>query len=474
MSRQYDRIFLDGQWVAPHASDTLEVLNPASEIPIGSIPLADEEDARRAVDSAAAALPGWAATPLEERLEALKALRNALLKERQDLARLIAAEVGTPLPLSLQVQVGLPLRVIGDTVQTAESFPWEETVRNSLVLHQPAGVAALITPWNFPLHQMIAKVAPAVAAGCTVVLKPSEVTPLVAYRLAEAVERAGWPPGVFNLLPGTGPSAGEALVRDPRVSVISFTGSTAAGRRVATVAAEGIKRVALELGGKSPSLVLDDADLAAAVRHAARSSFYNSGQTCSALTRLLVPRRSLAEAEAIAAEVADGTTVGDPLGEKPPAMGPVVSAAQRDRVRGYIQSGLDSGARLLCGGGEAPEGLERGFYVRPTVFSEVKPEMAIAREEIFGPVLSILPYETQEEGIALANASEYGLAAAVWSADAERAHRVARQLHSGQVDINGGRYNSLAPFGGFKHSGLGREFGAHGLREYLEVQALQR
>jgi len=358
-------------------------------------------------------------------------------------------------------------------VELATEFPFEEQVGNSLIVREPVGVVGAITPWNYPLHQIAAKVAPALAAGCTVVLKPSEVAPLNAFILAEIFDEVGLPPGVFNLVTGVGTVVGEAIASHPLVDMVSFTGSTRAGKRVMALAAEGVKRVALELGGKSPNVILEDADLEAAIPAGVAACYINSGQTCSALTRMLVPRSRLAEVEELAVQTAETYTPGDPF-DAATRLGPLVSATQLERVRGYIKKGVDEGARLLTGGAEAPEGLEQGYFVRPTVFSDVTRDMTIAQEEIFGPVLSIIPYDTEEEAVAIANDTVYGLAGGVWAGDKEHAAAVARRLRSGQVEVNGGGFNPLAPFGGYKQSGIGRELGKYGLEEYLEVKALQR
>jgi acyl-CoA reductase-like NAD-dependent aldehyde dehydrogenase len=348
---------------------------------------------------------------------------------------------------------------------------WEEKIGNSLIVREGVGVIGCITPWNYPLHQIAAKAAPALAAGCTILLKPTEIAPLNAYILAEIIDEAGLPPGVFNMVMGRGSSVGEAIASHPLVDMVSFTGSTRAGKRVAELAAHSVKRVALELGGKSPNIILDDAELEKVVTDGVGKCYMNSGQTCSALTRMLVPRSRAAEAEAIASEAASRYTVGDPLDEKT-RLGPLVSATQLERVRGYIRKGVEEGAKLVAGGPEPPEGLERGYYVRPTVFSDVRNDMTIARDEIFGPVLVIIPYEDEEDAVRIANDTIYGLAAAVWSGDPERAKRVARLIRAGQVEINGGRFNPMAPFGGFKQSGHGREYGPFGIEEFLEVKAL--
>src|SRR5581483_1636238 len=387
-------------------------------------------------------------------------------------AALIAHEVGMPVKLARMIQAGLPRTDFASMPQVMEQTLWEEEVGNSLLVREPIGVVGAITPWNYPLHQLAAKVAPALAAGCTVVVKPSEVAPLTAFVLAEIIDDAGLPAGAFNLVTGYGPVAGEALAAHPGVDMISFTGSTRAGRRVSELAAATVKKVALELGGKSPNVILEDADLEQAVPDGVSKCFLNSGQTCSALTRMLVPRGRLAEAERIAAAAAQRFTPGDPLTPET-RLGPVVSETQLERVRGYIRKGLEEGAKLVTGGADLPEGIDHGYFVQPTVFSEVNPEMTIAREEIFGPVLVLMPYEDEEDAVRIANSSDYGLAGGVWSGDEERAKGVARRLRTGQVEVNGGAFNPLAPFGGYKQSGHGRELGRFGLEEFLTVKALQ-
>jgi acyl-CoA reductase-like NAD-dependent aldehyde dehydrogenase len=378
-----------------------------------------------------------------------------------------------PLSLSGPIQVGLPQQAFADAAAQVRSLVWEEEIGNSLVVREPIGVVGAITPWNYPLYQIALKVAPAMAVGCTVVLKPSEVAPLNAFALAEVIDEVGLPPGVFNLVTGPGTIVGEAIAAHPGVDMVSFTGSTRAGKRVMELAAGTVKKVALELGGKSANVLLEDADLDAAVPSGVFGCYINSGQTCSALTRMIVPRSRLAEVEEKAAAAAAGLAPGDAF-DAGSMLGPLVSAAQRDRVRGYIQKGIDEGAKLVCGGTEPPEGLEKGYFVRPTVFSEVTSDMTIAQEEIFGPVLSILPYDTEEEAVRIANDTVYGLAGAVWSADPAHAEAVARRLRTGQVDINGGAFNTGAPFGGYKQSGVGRERGRYGVEEFLQVKSLQR
>jgi aldehyde dehydrogenase (NAD+) len=467
-----DRLYIDGAWVAPARTDTIDVLDSTTEEVIGTIPSGTAADVDRAIRAARAAFEGWARISAPERAKYTSRIAEGLGVRMTEISQLIAREVGTPVNLSAIIQVGLPIATFASMAEIVDQVPWEETVGNSLVVREPVGVVGAVTPWNYPLHQIAAKVAPALAAGCTVVLKPSQVAPLNAFVLAELMHEIGLPPGVFNLVSGTGPEVGEAITCHREVDMVSFTGSTRAGKRVAELAGAMVKRVALELGGKSANVILPDADFGRAVSVGVTMCFLNSGQTCSALTRMLVPRDRLAEAEEIAARTAMASVPGNPFDDAT-RIGPLVSAAQRERVRAYIQKGIDEGAKLVTGGVDPPEGLEKGFFVRPTVFSEVRRDMAISQEEIFGPVLSILPYDTEDEAIEIANDSIYGLSGAVWSADPEHAIRVARRIRTGQVDINGGSFNPLAPFGGFKQSGHGRELGKFGLEEFLETKSLQ-
>ncbi len=467
-----DSLFIGGRWVPSTGSGSIDVIDSTTEEVIGTVPEGTVEDIDQAVAAAADAFPGWSTTPVAERTALLTKVGGRLGERMEDLAALITHEVGMPLVLSQLVQVGLPMNSFNAMAQVAADFTWEQTIGNSLVVREPIGVVGAITPWNYPLHQIAAKVAPALAAGCTVVLKPSEVAPLNAFVLAEIFEQVGLPPGVFNLVTGFGPVVGEAIAAHPDVDMVSFTGSTRAGRRVSEVASATVKRVALELGGKSANVILDDADLSQAVPDGVRKCYINSGQTCSALTRMLVPRDRLSEVEELATVAAESFTPGDPF-DAETRLGPLVSAVQRDRVRNYIDKGIGEGARLLTGGIEAPDGLSTGFFVRPTVFSSVTPEMTIARDEIFGPVLAIIPYDSEDEAVEIANDTQYGLAGGVWSADPGRAKEVARRLRTGQVEVNGGGFNPMAPFGGYKQSGNGREFGSFGLEEFLEVKSLQ-
>ncbi len=467
-----DKLYIGGEWVEPAGAGTIDVINPTTEEAIGSIPEGTAEDADRAVRAARAAFDPWSSLSPYERARYCEAIGAQLTERGDELGALITSELGMPIGLSRMIQAGLPAMGFSAMPELVEEVAWEEEVGNSLVVREPAGVVAAITPWNYPLNQIALKVAPAMTAGCTVVVKPSEVAPLNAFVLAEACEAVGLPAGVFNLVTGYGPVVGEAIVSHPETDMVSFTGSTRAGRRVSELAAARVKPVAVELGGKSPNVILDDADLEKAVTDGVGKCFLNSGQTCSALTRMLVPRERLEAAEQIAAAVAEAYTPGDPFVDGS-AMGPLVSDVQRERVRGYIEKGEQEGAKLVTGGAQPPEGLEQGYFVRPTVFSQVTTDMTIAQEEIFGPVLAIMPYEDEEDAIRIANDSEYGLAGGVWSADEEHAKKVAARIRTGQVEINGGTWNPMAPFGGYKQSGHGREAGRFGLEEFLVTKSMQ-
>ena len=470
--QQRDKLFINGKWVAPQGKGVIEVIHSATEAVMGTIPEGSAADAEAAVAAARAAFDDWAATPVAKRAEYIQKIADGLHARSEELAQLIAGEVGMPIKLARAIQVGGPVYNWSNFAKLLSTFEFEEQVGNSLVVREPVGVVGAITPWNYPLNQITLKVAPALAAGCTVVLKPSEVAPLNAFVLAEVIEEAGLPPGVFNLVTGYGPVVGEVLASDPEVDMVSFTGSTRAGKRVAELASQSVKRVALALGGKSASVILDDADLASAVKGTLSACFLNSGQTCSAHTRMLVPRAKYEEVKALAAQFAAAYVPGDPAQEST-RLGPLISAVQRDRVLGYIRKGLEEGAELITGGADTPEGLTTGYFVKPTVLGNVKTTDTVAREEIFGPVLTVICYDDEEEAVRIANDSIYGLGGGVWSGDESRAIRVARRIRTGQVNINGGPFNMQAPFGGYKQSGNGRENGKYGLEEFLEYKALQ-
>lgn len=467
--RHFDSLYIAGSWQSASSSNTLEVVDPATETTFAVIPAGDASDVDRAVEAAAAAFPGWSATPASERGVLLGRVAEGLDARRHEIADAIAHELGMPRDQSEAIQLDMGVSAFSMAAELARTFSFERE-EPGLLLFEPVGVVGCITPWNYPLNQIGAKVAYALAAGCTVVVKPSELAPVNAFILAEIFDQAGFPPGVFNLVSGLGAVAGEALAAHAKIDMISFTGSTRAGRRVGELASQTIKRVALELGGKSPNVLLEDADFPRAVAAGVANAYANSGQTCDALTRMLVPRSRLNEVETIAKETAESFKVGDPFAPGT-QLGPLVSAAQRDRVRSYIFTGIDEGAELVTGGPDAPPGLEKGYFVAPTVFSKVGRQMRIAREEIFGPVLTILPYDSEDEAVDIANDTIYGLSAAV-SGGAQRALAVARRIRSGQVHVNSPSYIPGSPFGGFKQSGLGREHGLHGLQEFLEVKAV--
>jgi aldehyde dehydrogenase (NAD+) len=463
--------YIAGGWITS-GTGPVAVENPATEETIATITPATVEDVGKAVESARSAFANWAASPIEQRLTLIQRLYDALDNRRAELIQTISLEIGAPTRISSSVHTGVPLSVIKECLRILPQLPMEEEIGNSLVVKEPVGVVAAITPWNYPLHQAVAKVVPALAAGCTVVLNPSTVAPLSLCLLAEAVDEAGFPTGVFNLVLGSGSTVGDALVAHPGVDMVSITGSTEGGRTVARRAAATLKRVSLELGGKSANMLLPDAPVETAVKVGVANAYLNAGQTCSALSRMLVHVSQYDQAVSIAGDLARTFAVGDPFADGV-RMGPVVSREQRDVVRKYIETGIAEGARLVAGGLAAPEGLTRGYYVAPTLFADVEPTMTIAREEIFGPVLCVLPYRTVDEAVELANDSDYGLSGGVWSASREDAVAVARRMRTGQVDVNGARFNPGAPWGGFKQSGYGRELGAYGIDEFLEAKSIQ-
>lgn len=468
-----EEIYINGKWVKAEGTEKIKVVNPSTEEIIGYIPAGNKEDVDHAIKSAKEAFITWSKSGIEKRMEILNSL-STLFKERgEELAQIITSEVGTPIGYSRTAMVGTPRVVARSYAKILETYDWEEEVRNSLIIKEPVGVCAFITPWNFPLHQIIGKVAPAIAAGCTMILKPSKEAPLSAFILAEIFDEIGLPAGVFNLVTGHGSEIGEYLAKHSDVDMVSFTGSTGAGVAVTHAAADSVKRVTLELGGKSANVALEDVDPILFAKKAIQACHQNSGQTCSALTRLIIPKEMEEEICRVIVERNDNYKVGNPLDEET-RCGPMVSAKQQISVTNYIQRGIDEGATLISGGVGMPEGLTRGFYVKPTVFKDVSREMTIWREEIFGPVLVIKTYENEEEALELANDSVYGLSGGVWSQDEERALKFARNMRTGQISINGGFFNVNAPFGGYKTSGNGRELGVHGLEEFLELKSIQR
>ena len=469
--REMLQFYIDGQWVDPVTPRPFDVINPATDEVCGRISLGSAEDVDRAVAAASRAFETYSRTTREQRIELLEAILAEFAKRHDEVAEAIMDEMGAPWGLAKNAQAASGPQHIKAALRALRNFEFEERNRTTLIVKEPIGVCALITPWNWPMNQIAVKVAPALAAGCTMVLKPSEIAPFDAMLFAEILDAAGVPAGVFNLVNGDGPGVGTALSGHPDVAMVSFTGSTRAGVLVAQNAAPSVKRVAQELGGKSANILLDDADFEKAVKGGTREVFENTGQSCNAPTRMLVPRARMAEAAGIAAEVAAKTRVGDPRADGT-QVGPLVSEAQWTKVQDLIQQGIDEGATVAAGGTGRPESLDKGYYARPTVFTDVTNDMTIAREEIFGPVLSIIAYDDEDEAVRIANDTPYGLSGCVSSSDLDRARRVAARLRTGMVHINGAHLDAMAPFGGYKQSGNGREWGAHGIEEFLEVKSI--
>jgi aldehyde dehydrogenase (NAD+) len=465
------KFYIDGAWVNPATPSTLGITNPATEETFAQISLGSRPDVDRAAKAARRAFATYSVTSVEQRLSWLQKIIEGFRARLPELARMMTLEMGAPITFATQRQATVALFHFEEAARVLASYKFEERMGNGIVRREPVGVCGLITPWNWPLNQVASKVAPALATGCTVVLKPSEIAPLSAMLFAEIVDEAGLPAGVFNLVNGDGPTVGEAIAAHPEIDMVSFTGSTTAGVRVAKLAADTVKRVAQELGGKSANIILADADLKSAVIQGVHACYTNGGQNCQSPTRMLIPRAARDAAFAAAREAIDTIRLGDPL-DPASTMGPLVSQAQFEKVQDLIQSGLDEGATLVAGGTGRPSELNRGYYVRPTVFGDVTPQMKIAREEIFGPVLSIMSYDTEEEAIEIANDTPFGLAGFVQSSDPARARAVANRIRAGRVYLNGAPFDRSLPFGGYKQSGNGREFGVFGFEEYLEVKAI--
>ncbi len=467
----YRKFYINGEWVPPAEARELDVINPATEKPIGKISLGSSADVDKAVAAAKAAFATYSQTTVQQRADLLQAILAAYQKRMGEIAKVISEEMGAPMKLAMTAQAPSGLAHFMTTLNVLKKFPFEETRGRTILVREPIGVCGLITPWNWPINQIACKVAPALAAGCTMVLKPSEVAPFNACLFAEILHEAGVPKGVFNLVNGDGPGVGTALSTHPDIDMISFTGSTRAGKLISKAAADTVKRVALELGGKSANIIVDDDAFPKAVAGGVKSVFTNSGQSCNAPTRMLVPERRMNEAVEIAREAAAAVKPGAP-GDAATVIGPVVSETQWKRIEDLIQKGIDEGATLVCGGTGKPEGLSTGYYVKPTVFANVRNDMTIAREEVFGPVLAIIPYKDDADAIRIANDTPYGLSGYVSSADKDRALRIARSIRSGNVHVNGAGPDFASPFGGYKQSGNGREWGDKGLEEYLEIKAI--
>jgi aldehyde dehydrogenase (NAD+) len=469
--KDYRKFYIDGQWVDPAQPHDFVVVNPATEGAIATISLGSAADVDRAVAAATPAFESFSESSPAERLTLLRRIADIYKSRIDEMARTISLEVGAPYSLSRAAQAPAGLAHLLETIKVLEAFSFEELQGTTLMRKEPVGVCGLITPWNWPMNQVVAKVAPALAAGCTMVLKPSELAPLSAILFAEILHDAGIPRGVFNLVNGDGPTVGTAISAHPGIAMVSFTGSTRAGVSVATSAAPTVKRVTQELGGKSANILLDDADFAAAVKEGVISCFRNTGQSCNAPTRMLVPRSKLSEVEQIAKQVAEATVPGDPFAEST-SIGPLIGATQFEKVQRLVRTGVEEGARLIAGGPGKPEGIAKGYFVKPTVFSGVRNDMTIAREEIFGPVLCIIPYEDEDDAVRIANDSQYGLAGFVTSGNLDRARRVAKRIRAGNVHINNARVDFAGCFGGYKQSGNGREWGEAGLEEFLELKSI--
>ncbi|MFD7776483.1 aldehyde dehydrogenase family protein [Streptomyces sp. NPDC059753] len=465
-----DQIFINGKWVPSAGADVLEVINPVTEEVVVTVPAGTPADVDAAAEAAAAAFPAWSRTTVEERAGFLRKLAELTKKRSDEITQAVVSEIGQPYAIAAEAQGASAVEDLESIADSLSGISWQEQVGHTVVAREPAGVVGAITPWNGPMRMVCMKAGAAIAAGCTVVLKGTEVAPLSSFIFAEMCAEAGLPDGVFNLVSGTGPEVGEAIVTHPLVDMVSLTGSVRAGRRVMELAAQGVKKVALELGGKSANVILEDADLARAIEVGMEDAFRNSGQVCGGLSRVLVPRSRLAEAEEIAVRKAESYVLGDPY-DAATTLGPVANVHQRQRIRDYIQSGLDEGVRLLTGGPEAPEGLDRGFFVRPTVFSGDN-SSRIAREEIFGPVVVLIPFDDEDDAFRIANDTDYGLAGAIWAGTEERARGLAGRLRAGRIRINGSPVNQRAPHGGFKLSGIGREFGRYGIEEFLEYKSI--
>ena len=470
--REHTKFYINGKWVDPVTPNTLEVLDPSTEEACATISLGSEADVDLAVAAAKAAFDSFSQTSVEERVELLERLAAIFQRRIGEIAEAIRLEMGAPIKLASTAQAYAGLGHITEAAKVLKTYAFTEDLGPHRVVREPIGVCGLITPWNWPLNQVSCKVAPALAVGCTMILKPSEIAPLSAYLYAEMMDEAGVPAGVFNLVNGDGPTVGEALSRHPDVDMMSFTGSTRAGSLVAQNAAPTVKRVTQELGGKSPNVILEDADLEAAVTRGVMHMYNNTGQSCNAPSRMLVPRDLLQQAEQIAEKVSEAVVMG-PTSADTTTMGPVISKLQWDKIQGLIEAGIAEGAKVVCGGPGLPEGIDRGYYVRPTVFSEVSNDMTVAQQEIFGPVLVMIPYDSEEEAIRIANDTPYGLAGYVQSGDLDHARRIASRIRAGNVHINGASGGFDVPFGGYKQSGNGREWGAHGFTDYLEIKAIE-